>query len=332
MGDYSKQTWTDDDGSGTTGTLFSKARMDAIEQGIFDATKQVSADVGTALDGTTATTNDKKRVVWRRTSNGSYVASSETYESGSGASLLTVSQDRVNNAIPTTNTLTNGATLQRIIEAYSTGGNPIITQAARLVLEAVRGGRAAVRAEIKAQAAPTDPSMSATILDDLGYSDFTRVTRGTYSTRPTAGTTNQGQFFFATDTKALYYNDDGARWIQLAGPQEASTITTPLTGFGTHYVNYLSSFRYWKDALGYVHATGEINDDGTGLASIAANAVIWDGFPAGYRPVDRKYLKVGGNPGVQSLLINTSGQIRVDDNAANTTRYMNIGHITFPTF
>lgn len=326
MGDYSKTTWTE----GVT--QVGPTNLNKMEQGIADATKQVSADVGSAFDGGASTTNDKKRVVWRRTSDGSYVASTEVFESGTGASQLTVKQSRVNNGIAGTNTLSNFATLQHIIEAYSSGGNPIITQAARLVMETIRAGRASVRAEIKAQGAGSDPSMSATILDDLGYSDFTRVTRGTYSTRPTAGTTNQGQFFFATDTKALYYNDDGARWIQLAGPQEASSITTPLTGFGTHYVNYLSSFRYWKDALGYVHATGEINDDGTGLASIAANAVIWDGFPAGYRPVDRKYLKVGGNPGVQSILINTSGQIRVDDNAANTTRYMNIGHITFPTF
>jgi hypothetical protein len=34
---YVKQNWVDDDGSGTTGTTFTAARMGTIEQGIYDA-------------------------------------------------------------------------------------------------------------------------------------------------------------------------------------------------------------------------------------------------------------------------------------------------------
>jgi hypothetical protein len=37
MADYTPQTWTDDDGSGTVGTVFTKARMDTIEAGVQDA-------------------------------------------------------------------------------------------------------------------------------------------------------------------------------------------------------------------------------------------------------------------------------------------------------
>lgn len=37
MADYVPQDWVDDDGSGTTGTSFTKARMDYIEGGIRDA-------------------------------------------------------------------------------------------------------------------------------------------------------------------------------------------------------------------------------------------------------------------------------------------------------
>lgn len=172
------------------------------------------------------------------------------------------------------------------------------------------------------------------LLDSDGKSDFIYFSFGTYAARPAASPSNQGWAYYATDTTALYINLTGGGWKQIAGPQEANTIFTPTTGFGTHYVSYTAArgLSYWKDADGYVHVVGEINDDGTGLASMAANALIWDGFPVGYRPIARLYLKVGGNPGVQSLLINASGQIRVDDNSANTTRYMNLGHLTFPTF
>jgi hypothetical protein len=172
------------------------------------------------------------------------------------------------------------------------------------------------------------------ILDSDAVSDFIYLSYGTYAARPAAAAANKGWAYYATDTTALYINLTGAAWKQIAGPQEANTIFTPSTGFGTHYVSYTAArgLSYWKDPDGYVHVVGEINDDGTGLASVAANALIWDGFPVGYRPIARLYLKVGGNPGVQSLLINTSGQIRVDDNSANTTRYMNFGHLTFPTF
>jgi hypothetical protein len=269
---------------------------------------------------------DKERVVWTRSSDGAMVATVHGYESGSGATLLSTLNDRV------TVSSTDGMTAERRVEAATRGGAPIVTGIARLLLQAIRGGRYTVSAEVKSQGG-TDPTISAKILDDLGYSDYVRVTRGTYATRPAASANNQNQFYVATDTKALYYNDDGTRWIQLAGPQEASTITTPSSGFGAHYLNYNTTFRYWKDALGYVHVVGEINDDGTALASVASNAIIWDGFPAGYRPTNRSYFTVEGNSNTPNhILINTSGQLRVSDNATNANRYMNFGHITFPTF
>jgi hypothetical protein len=321
MGDYTKTTWVE----GVTQT--GPTNLNKLEQGVADATKQASMDHNTSYDGTNATTNDKKRIVWRRSTDGSYLASVEAVDAtgnppGTRLAYLQA-QARMDS-------MANSDQVRAVLQAYGTGG--AFPGRAAVIANYMKNGRSSVWVEVKSEASSADPTLSPTILNELGYSDWARVTRLAYASRPAASTSNQNQFFFATDTKALYYNDDGTRWIQLAGPQEASTITTPSTGFGTHYVNYLSSFRYWKDALGYVHATGEFNDDGTGLASMAANALIWDGFPAGYRPIDRKYVKVAGNPGVQSLLINASGQIRVDDNAANTTRYMNIGHITFPTF
>jgi hypothetical protein len=329
MGDYSKQTWVDDDGTDSVGTVFTKARMDNIEQGIFDATKQASMDHNTAYDGTNATTNDKKRIVWRRSTDGSYLASVEAVDATGNPAGTRLAYLKAQARM---DSMASSDQVRAILQAYGTGGaNP---GRAAVIANYMRGasGSASVWVEVKKESGAADPTLSPMVLDETGYSDWVRVTRLVYASRPAASTANQNQFFFATDTKALYYNDDGTRWIQLAGPQEASTITTPSTGFGTHYVNYNTSFRYWKDALGYVHVTGEINDDGTGLASLSANAVVWDGFPAGYRPTSRLYVRANGNPATNRFLINTSGQIRVDDNGANSTRYSNFGHFTFPTF
>jgi hypothetical protein len=319
MGDYTKTTWVENV------TKVGPTNLNKLEQGVADATKQASMDAGSAYDGTTATTNDTKRTVWRRQSDGSYLASNEAYESGAAGSALTVLLDNVQRT-----GMASGDQVRRLIQAYGTGG--AFPGRAAVVANYQRGANAQVYVEVKKESASADPTLSSILLRDDGYSDWYRAQNGLYSTRPAAGVGNKNQFYWASDTGQLFFNPTGSAWLLIYGPMEPSAITTPTTGFGTHYVNYLNSFRYWKDPLGYVHATGEINDDGTALASMAANTIIWDGFPAGYRPIDRKYLKVAGNPGVQSILINTSGQIRVDDNGANTTRYMNLGHITFPTF
>jgi hypothetical protein len=168
---------------------------------------------------------------------------------------------------------------------------------------------------------------------EQALADSTRLFSGLYSAIPAASASYLNKFYYATDKLALFGCFDGATWTQLTGIPV--TITTPATGFGTHYVNYNSSFRYWKDPDGYVHCMGEINDDGTALAAVAANSIIWDGFPAGFRPPMRMYFEVETNVSGQTnhLLFNTSGQIRVSDNyGANPGRYMNLGHITFPTF
>jgi hypothetical protein len=319
MGDYSKTTWVENV------TKVGPTNLNKIEQGIADATKQASMDGASAYDGTTATTNDTKRTVWRRQSDGSYLASNEAYETGAAGAMMTVLMDRVQRT-----GMVSGDQVRRLIEARGTGG--AFPGRAAVVANYMRNDFATIWVEVKKESASADPTLSPILIRDDGYSDWVRATNGLYSTRPAAAVGNKNSFFYASDTGQLFHNTTGSAWTLISGPPEASAITTPTTGFGTHYVNYLNSFRYWKDPLGYVHATGEINDDGTGLASMAANTIIWDGFPAGYRPIDRKYLKVAGNPGVQSILINTSGQIRVDDNGANTTRYMNLGHITFPTF
>lgn len=113
----------------------------------------------------------------------------------------------------------------------------------------------------------------------------------------------------------------------------APTITTPSSGFGTHYVNYNTTFRYWKDVMGYVHIVGEINDDGTGLAALTANTLLWSALPSGYRPTVRTYFTAESSGAtLNRILINTVGEIRISDNTANASRYMNLGHITFPTF
>lgn len=336
MGDYTKQTWVDDDGSGTVGTLFTAARMGTIEQGVHDATKQASMDSGSAFDGSNATTNDTKRITWRRTSDGAYVASSEGYESGSGATQLDVVQDRVE--VPGVASSV-GAKARRVLEARArrTVTGTIETEWVRLIVEAIAGGGGAVRVETTPELG-TDPTYSAYLLDDKGYSDWVRVLVGTYAARPTASGSNENQFYWTTDKSQLFFNPNGATWVLLYGPMEASAITTPSTGFGTHYLNYTSSFRYWKDSFGIVHVVGEINDDGTGLASVSSasgGAIIWDGFPSGYRPIGRSYFPLETNVAgaMNHILINTSGQIRVSDNFGNNPgRYMNFGHLTFPTF
>jgi hypothetical protein len=262
MGDYSQTTWVENV------TKVGPTNMQKIEQGIADATKQVSADVGSAFDGSAATTNDKKRVVWRRTSNGSYVASTETYESGSGASQLTVNRDRVNNGIAAQNTLSDGAKLQRIIEAYSEGGNPLITQAMRLVLETIRGGRAAMRAEVKAQTSGSDPTFSATILDDTDYSDFERAPFVT-----TIPTTN------LYDGKVISYlpdatNQPGVVWRLKYRVAESGTYKWYCVGGSEITYNKLASAGF--DTITSLLASGYANLPTTGTAAKVTCPVAGD--------------------------------------------------------
>lgn len=172
-------------------------------------------------------------------------------------------------------------------------------------------------------------------LDSDGVSDFIYLSYGTYAARPAATASSKGWAYYATDTTALYVNLTGAAWKQIAGPQEANTITTPSTGFANNYINYNNTFRYWKDPDGIVHCVGEFNDAGVPAAVRTANAIIWDGFPAGYRPAVRSYFSIETNVAgaTNHILINTSGQIRVSDNyGTNPGAYSNLGHITFPTF
>jgi hypothetical protein len=325
VGDYSKTTWVENV------TQVGPTNLNKIEQGVADATKQASMDVGAAFDGSAVTTNDKKRVTWRRASDGSYMASVEGWESGSGATQRSVVQQRVGGA---QSTQTIGALSQHIIEALTKGGAPIVTDVVRMIVEAKRGGGGAVRLETTPEGS-ADPARSVYLLDDVGYSDYVRVIHVlNIAARPAASAANQHQFC-VTGTGQVFFNWDGATWIQLAGAQDPATVNQPSTGFGTHYINYTAAwaFQWWKDAFGYVHVVGEINDDGTALASLAANTLVWSGFPAGSRPARRMYFTVEGNSGTPNhFRFNTSGEIRVSDNAANNTRYSNFGHITFPTF
>lgn len=60
---YTKGTWVDDDGSGTTGTPVTKARMDNIEKGIADAHVGTSLPLVTALPTSPAPV-DGQRVLY----------------------------------------------------------------------------------------------------------------------------------------------------------------------------------------------------------------------------------------------------------------------------
>jgi hypothetical protein len=322
VGDYSKTTWVENV------TKVGPTNLNKIEQEIADATKQASMDAGTTFDGTNATTNDTKRTVWRRQSDGSYLASNEAYETGAAGAMMTVLIDRVQRT-----GMVSGDQVRRLIEARGTGG--AFPGRAAVVANYMRNDFSSIWVEVKKESGSADPTLSPILLRDDGYSDWYRAVNGLYSTRPAAGVGNKNQFYWASDTGQLFFNPTGSAWLLIYGPMEASAITTPSSGFGTHYVNYTSSFRYWKDPMGYVHAVGEINDDGTALAATAANSIIWDGFPAGYRPIGRSYFELETNVAgaTNHILINTSGQIRVSDNyGANPGRYMNFGHITFPTF
>lgn len=47
---YTKGTWVDDDGSGTTGTPVTKARMDKIEQGVYDVHYPLHCEVALGVN------------------------------------------------------------------------------------------------------------------------------------------------------------------------------------------------------------------------------------------------------------------------------------------
>jgi hypothetical protein len=107
------------------------------------------------------------------------------------------------------------------------------------------------------------------------------------------------------------------------------SILVPLTAaFSGGWTPYApgGGMRYWKDQLGYVHVDGEIMG-----GTLTANTLIFT-FPAGYRPLARKYFKASGNPGTNTFFINTLGELRVDDNGPAATAYNNLGHIVFATF
>lgn len=109
----------------------------------------------------------------------------------------------------------------------------------------------------------------------------------------------------------------------------APSIIVPLSGaFSNGWTPYApgGGVRYWKDQWGYVHIDGEIMG-----GTLAAGTLVFN-LPAGYRPVNRKYVKTAGNPGTNTFLIATNGDFKVDDNGAAGTAYNNLGHITYATF
>lgn len=77
MSDYTPQTWVDDDGSGTVGTVLSAARLNNLEAGVRDAA-QDSKQRGT-LASRPAASAANKNWLWVNSADGSL-----TYSDGSG--------------------------------------------------------------------------------------------------------------------------------------------------------------------------------------------------------------------------------------------------------
>jgi hypothetical protein len=320
VGDYSKTTWVE----GVTQT--GPTNLNKLEQGVADATKQASMDAGTAFDGTTATTNDKKRITWRRTSDGSYMASVEGYESGSGATQVTTVKDRVE-----ARALTAGAKVQRILEATSwNAAGASKTDIARIIMEAIAGNGGSVRVETKGESG-SDPSFSLKLLGDDGSSDWVRIVQGTYAARPAAITAYKNQFYYATDTKALYLCIDGASWTQISGPQEASSITTiaDTTALSNGWSIY-NHFRYWVDPLGYAHIIGELN-----CGTKTAGTAIWT-LPTAMRPLWRSYFwgTMGGSgaAGAGGVMVSTTALQVSDEGAMVGGTVIHLPHMVWPTF
>jgi hypothetical protein len=280
MGDYSKTTWVENV------TQVGPTNLNKIEQGVADATKQASMDVGAAFDGSAATTNDKKRVTWRRASDGSYLAS---VEGGSRVrarrSGVRVQQPRWR-AEHTDDRRTRSGAARSSRRTDKGRRVPIGTMSAhdrglRSAAAAVRSGSKLHRREVLIPPAACTYSMTWATRTTCASSTFSTSPRARRPRRPTSTSSASPGLDRSSSTgtgRAGYSSRARRRRARSPRRRRASALTTSTT---TTW-----AFRYWKDAFGYVHVVGEINDDGTALASLAANAIIWDGFPA-WLPADR---------------------------------------------
>lgn len=161
MADYSKQTWVDDDGSGGTGTVFTAARMNNIEEGIRVAGKQaVLVPAGSA-----GTPTDSNSVVWRRASDGALVAYQQVVESGVTPNRGISATDRVVAEGTGTGLVFRG------IEAVHKNTANDTDIGARVTVLGQKGNRRTVRAAADSDAGA---SQNVLIIDDLAQSDFLR--------------------------------------------------------------------------------------------------------------------------------------------------------------
>lgn len=182
MGDYAKQVWVDDTGDGASGTVFTKARMDNIEEGIRVAGKKALFPASTNQE--TDYQDDSYGVQWVRQSDGSYVASRHVYEVASEVTAL----DR------TRGVNTAGKTVTHEVAAVhrATISSVIQTFGAKLKLLATWGGRRQARLVMNTEAGGLAGGPDVLLLDDTGASDFV-MARNPMTARatPAFGTTYQ---------------------------------------------------------------------------------------------------------------------------------------------
>lgn len=206
MADYSKQTWVDDDGTDTVGTVFTKARMDHIEDGILAAGKRASLVPGAQAD--------TSQIEWRRAADGALVAYDWTSESISGSDVsetretktVGVNRGKAQHTIVADASDLNGRTAKVVLLADPTSGVAAGSKAKISILVFANPGSI----------------LSRTILDDTGASDFAHE-YGAWTALPFA--TNWGNYG-AGEQPGQYRTTLDGKSVQVRGLVKVSAAVT----------------------------------------------------------------------------------------------------------
>lgn len=168
-----------------------------------------------------------------------------------------------------------------------------------------------------------------------------------------AGAAGEPAYSFADDpTAGLYRAGSGDLRIAIAGTDKVTLTATALTvavatalpngssitdtptplvvgGTGVAFTNswvagVAGAPRYWKDALGLVHADGATSNPATPTTSAFT-------LPSGYRPARRSWFALTDEAGTITFAdIATSGTVTIRSNGAGVA--VHLSGIVFPTF
>jgi len=134
-----------------------------------------------------------------------------------------------------------------------------------------------------------------------GYSNGTNIF--------TVATSNSSSFYTTTATSAV---PPTISWT-------APTLLNSWTNLGAPYDNV----GYYKDAIGWVHIRGLVHNG----SSITATVFT---FPAGYRPLNTKFLPSYSNGVFSVVQIDSSGNVSCANLASNSTASFSLDMASFP--